>query len=632
MKRPPKLKKKCRKCIFFILVALIMSPIFLYPLSSMFTHQIHNSPRVENGEIDLSGFDFRSKKELPLDGDWEFYWQKWLVTDQLPSGQPDFMIRVPNQWNWYKLNGKRLPEHGYASYRITLKNAPQDYHLIAVAPNLAASYRVFIDGELVATSGILSKDPQERDVTLALAHEWLGNNNGNQRELIIEVSGRHNGGLYIPPMLMDDRSGYMSSRLRYVLATVALGILLVSIFGYAYILTLHDVTLHSVTLLILELLVLIRILLRDELFCILKEFLPFINYHIVNSILQIVTLFLPVAFLLCARDLVGIQIKKREITAITLFEVVCFLPMFYFFLNGMLMLQYLFCLIGMLSYLVILHRMYQKVVEGVPYSLVVSAGMMLTISCLVVANQYAAGLLYVNASLYPTFCFVLAVLLQDYIYIHKNNALHADALEAANLRLRIQENETSLMLSQIKPHFLYNALIAIQVLCTREPETAEKAIMHFAKYLRVNMRSINSRDPIPFIQELEHIRNYVAIEKLRFKERLNVNYEIDAENFNVPPLTIQPLIENAIKHGVCKNIMGGTVTLRTYKADEYYCIEIADDGPGFDAGILEKEDSASLGLKNISYRLRHLMNADITIESERDKGTKVLVKLPGEEK
>lgn len=631
MIRLPKLRKKCRKCIYFFLLAMIMLPILIFPLSSLFTHQLHNSPVIENGVIDLSGYDFRSRKELPLDGEWEFYWQKWLVTDRHPTGNPDFMIRVPRPWNWYRLNGERLPEYGYASYRLLLENAPTDYHLIAVIPNLAASYRVYIDGELVAASGILSKTPKESDVTLALTPEWLGVNKGSQRELIIEVSGRHNGGIYIPPMLMDNWSGHISSRLRYVLATIALGVLLVSILGYAYILSLRDVTLHSVALLVLELLVLVRILLRDELFCILKEFLPFINYHIVNSILQIVTLFLPVSFLLCARDLVGIQIKRKEILAITLFEVLCCIPMFFFFFNGMLLAQYLFCLVGFLPYLVVFTRMYRKVVEETPYSLVVSAGMMLTISCLVVANQYAAGLLYINASLYPTFCFVMAVLLQDYVYINKNKEFHDEALEAANLRLRLQENETSLMLSQIKPHFLYNALIAIQVLCTREPETAENAIMHFAKYLRVNMRSINSREPIPFAQELEHIRNYVAIEKLRFKERLTMNYEIIEEDFTVPPLTIQPLIENAIKHGVCKKVMGGTVTLRTYRTGDYYCIEILDDGLGFDTAILNLEDTGSLGLKNISFRLKYLKNADIVIESETDRGTRVLVRLPREE-
>lgn len=624
---PVKLQKKCRKCVFFLLLALTMLPIPLFPMTSRLTHEIHNSPRVVNGAIDLAGYDFKSNRELPLDGEWEFYWKKWLVTDGIKEREPDMMIKVPGTWNRYRLNGEPLPESGYASYRIRLAHSPSNSRLMVVVPNLAASYRVFIDGRLLSASGVLSKEPKAKDVSLALAHEWLGWKDSAEQELVIEVSGANNGGLYLVPMMMDDWQGYLDSRLRYVLAILALGVLLVTVVGYAYVLFLRNTTIHSVTLLVLDVFVMIRILLRDELFCILKEFFPFINYHLINSFLQIATLFIPVAFMLCAKDLVGIRIKQREILAITIFEFACCIPMFVFFMKGMLLAQYILCIIGMLPYILVLFRMYQRVKEDAPYSLIVSAGMLLTISSLVVANQYAAGLLYINASLYPSFCFVLAVCLQDYVYIRRNSELQAEAVEAANLRVKLQEAEVSMMLSQIKPHFLYNALIAIQVLCTKEPETAQDAVMHFAKYLRMNMRSINSSEPIPFSEELEHIRNYVAIEKLRFKDRLTMRYEIEVEDFRVPPLTIQPLVENSIKHGACKQVAGGTVTLHTYRTHEYDCVEIMDNGPGFDPSIIDKKDSQSYGLKNISFRLKQ-MHAEIQIHSGAGMGTNVIVKLP----
>lgn len=623
-----KLPVRCRKCVYFLILAFTILPIFFFPLASRQTHKIHNSPQVRDGVLDLSGYDFRSRRELPLDGEWEFYWQKWLITDGLPAGEPDMMINVPGHWNKYRLNGQKLPQAGYASYRITLKNSPVDTQLLTVVPNLAASYRVFIDGEMVAASGTMSKDPADRDVTLALAYEWLGQRDYAEQELVIEVSGAHNGGLCLTPMIMEDWNGYMASRIRFMIVTVALGILLVTVLGYAYILLKHSRDFHSMALLVLDLLVMMRILLRDELFCIVKEFLPFISYHMANALLQMLTLFLPVAFLLCAKDLVGIRIKKWEIKGIIIYEVIACIPMFVFLLTGMLKQQYICCIISMLPYTVVLYRMYHRVREGVAYSLAVSAGMMLTITSLVLASQYSAGLLYINASLFPTFCFILAVCLQDYIYISKSSDIQAEAVEAANLRVKLQEAEMSLMLSQIKPHFLYNALIAIQVLCVREPETAEEAIIRFAKYLRMNMRSINSGGPIPFSEELEHIRNYVAIEKLRFKERLNLCYEIEAEDFFVPPLTIQPLVENAIKHGVCKKVAGGTVTLHTYQVPEYSCVEIRDDGAGFDTRILEQPDSQSYGLRNILFRLKNMMHAEVLIESETDKGTRVLVRLP----
>lgn len=623
-----KLSVRCRKCVYFILLCLTMFPIFFAPLASRHTHKLHNSPQVKNGSLDLEGYSFKNKKDLLLDGEWEFYWQKWLITDGLPAGEPDMMIHVPDPWDWYSLDGRKLPQSGYASYRITLENAPLDSRLLAEVPNLAGSYRVFIDGKPAAASGEMSKTPREQDVNLALAHEWLGHNDYAEQEVVIEVSCTHNGGLYLAPMMMEDWNGYMASRMRMVTVTVALGILLVTVLGYAYILFLGNRELHSVALLVLDLLVMMRLLLRDELFCIVKECIPFISYHMANAVLQLATLFVPVTFLLCAKDFAGIHIKRREIIAIMIFEAACSIPLFVFSLSGNLILQHICCLAGMLPYAVALCRMYRRVREGAPYSLEVSAGMMLIISSLILASQYGSGLLYINASIYPAFCFILAVCLQDYVYIRKNNEMHAQALEAANLKVKLQEAEMSLTLSQIKPHFLYNALIAIQVLCTREPETAEEAIMRFAKYLRMNMRSINSDGPIPFSEELEHIRNYVSIEKLRFKERLDMRYEIEEEDFSVPPLSIQPLVENAIKHGICKKVMGGTVILHTYRLPEFDCVEIKDNGVGFDPHILERTDTASYGLKNILFRLKKMIHAEVLIESVADQGTRVLVKIP----
>ena len=114
---------------------------------------------------------------------------------------------------------------------------------------------------------------------------------------------------------------------------------------------------------------------------------------------------------------------------------------------------------------------------------------------------------------------------------------------------------------------------------------------------------------------------------MRFKDRINVVYDIGVKDFSVPPLTIQPLVENAIKHGILKKLEGGTVTLKTVDSSEAYIIEITDDGVGFKMENVDFDSNVHFGMNNIRYRLKTMCNADVVIESEEGKGTKIRVVL-----
>ena len=108
------------------------------------------------------------------------------------------------------------------------------------------------------------------------------------------------------------------------------------------------------------------------------------------------------------------------------------------------------------------------------------------------------------------------------------------------------------MVSQIRPHFMYNALSSIAALCKLDPDTAYDATITFSDYLRGNMDSLKQTAPIPFEKELEHLKKYLHIEKMRFGNKLNIVYDICATDFEIPQLTVQPLAENAVKHGISK--------------------------------------------------------------------------------
>ncbi len=212
-----------------------------------------------------------------------------------------------------------------------------------------------------------------------------------------------------------------------------------------------------------------------------------------------------------------------------------------------------------------------------------------------------------------------------YILFHREiaNRLIENEKQLAKAEKQLYESRISVMLSQIQPHFLYNSLNAIRGLCRKDPEQAREAIGSFAEYLRGNMDSLNKREPIPFIRELSHIENYLKLEKFRFGDELKVNYDIKEKNFFIPALSVQPLVENAVKHGICEKENGGTLTLKAYRDGEYIVIEVSDDGIGFDAEKLISEDKerSHIGIQNTRERLKQMIGASLTIESLPGKGT-----------
>lgn len=151
-------------------------------------------------------------------------------------------------------------------------------------------------------------------------------------------------------------------------------------------------------------------------------------------------------------------------------------------------------------------------------------------------------------------------LLQMYLVIHVRKSRQLNEKETELSRLTV-----SVMLSQIQPHFVYNILTAIRTFVTEEPHKAERAIAEFSDFLRGNLDSLNSVDMIPFEQELNHTKHYLELEKMRFEERLTVVYDICAVDFTIPSLTLQPIVENAVRHGITAREQGEPSELRPLK-------------------------------------------------------------------
>ena len=208
--------------------------------------------------------------------------------------------------------------------------------------------------------------------------------------------------------------------------------------------------------------------------------------------------------------------------------------------------------------------------------------------------------------------------------------LEAQRIEAERqaMELKLQESQISIMLSQIQPHFLYNTLNSIYQLCETNPMRAKFMVNSFAEYLRNNLSSLEDPGLISFETELSHVNTYLDIEKIRFEDTLTVEYDIRCVDFFLPVLTVQPIVENAVKHGTSKKRGGGRVKISTREDEEYYIIKVFDSGCGFDPSKPKNDGKRHIGIENVRRRLANMCGGTLTIESEVGFGTLAMIRIP----
>lgn len=250
------------------------------------------------------------------------------------------------------------------------------------------------------------------------------------------------------------------------------------------------------------------------------------------------------------------------------------------------------------------------------------------------AQQFVDGISTVNLSIGISLMvmYITAILEQNKIEKRKSE--------------QIYEAQIDLMLSQVGPHFIYNTLTTIKHLCKKDPKIAMETIDEFAAYLRGNLDSLTVRQRIPFSAELKHVKNYISLEKKRFGDRICVEYDLAETDFLVPALLLQPIVENAIKHGITKKEEGGHILIKTYKNPQGYVILVEDDGVGFDVKAFEQSGRLKtesvvfgkqeitkrhLGIENVRNRLESMCGGTLVVDSIIGKKTQIMMSIPFDE-
>ena len=237
-----------------------------------------------------------------------------------------------------------------------------------------------------------------------------------------------------------------------------------------------------------------------------------------------------------------------------------------------------------------------------------------------VSSQYVFAVFFIGAMIV-----VLKVIPNGINALSKAKELETEKIV---LNAQLSESRISTMMSQIRPHFIYNTLGSIERLCSIDPPKAGELVHNFAKYLRGNFGELDNPKPILMSQEMEHVRHYISIENVRFPD-MTFSFEMNSDDFHIPALTVQPIVENAIKHGLMKLSTGGTIRVVSYETESHYCVSVEDDGVGFNTDVL-LDDRTHVGIRNIRERLKAMVNGTLEIKSTEGVGTTVLIKIPKE--
>lgn len=622
-----------RNLIVFIAVLLTMVAGLSLPFFSALLPELINKANLTSAVADVEEYELDNRERVYLSGEWEFFWNKHIISNGIKNPQSDAYVHIPSSWTTYKINGENLPNGGRASYRIKLKNVNASESFVVSVPNVSGACKVFINGECVF-SNRGNPDISYQSVVESYAIPFnFKRVEARDCEIVVEMTCNYSGGLTAVPILSTYESfhsremGTLAQRYFYIgiVIFIAIAVLLLGILN-------KDVG-GQFWLFVLCFVFAFRMLITNEGYLVSHGLFGDIDYEIMTSLIYVSTYIIKLSMLMHLINVLGIKIRQTSLVGIAgLFLVCAFVPYvlydYIYIATSYMWLQSVTYLLDVL----LIYKMSEKIVARKKFAILYLVVYCATSAGIVIENFDINGYISQNVSfIMPIACMVF---ISSVVFVHFGDTVEAfkQAKKTAELQKELGDINMTLMISQIQPHFLYNALNTIKYLTKKDPKAAETAIVKFSSYLRANMDSLTEKEPIPFKKEMEHVQNYIHIEGLRFGDRLKVEYDIEYDDFLIPPLTIQPIAENAIKHGINQRVDGGTLKISTKENEKEILVLIEDNGVGFDVNEQKNDGRSHIGMKNIETRLKEMLNAQVEFDSTINVGTKVTITIPKEEK
>ncbi len=616
------------------MISALTGGVFLLAVILMYTLSV--SPVIE-GKADLAEHNFQKESSVTLDGEWEFYWNKLLYpSDFLSDEAPEMSAyaMLPGSW----AEDGRYPDEGYATYRALIDVDKNQEELAMRFRYIVNAYRVYVNGELMASVGTISADKDEHQSDLQYSIVELPNHVPSF-EIVIQVANFDyaRGGIR-ESIVLGKYEHIESGMIRLtVIQIFCIGIAFAIGLFYLMVFVIRKKEWASLFFSLFCIIIALRTAIWGEIP--LRLIFPntplsvgvMINYITGYNIMPCIMLFL--------MHLYPHEVRKKTVLFLLipnlLFEFLLFTPPAFFskFNN----IYYILMAVYMLYTLLMLSRAVAN--KRSNSGLILIAVTVFYLTAISDVFHYK-GIGNIDSSFLVMFGTIVVILAMSYVQsreqAHMRKMLedtNRQLVEADKLRDTIMETEMAFLRAQIKPHFLFNAINAIANIAQKNGQKGSQLMIDLAMYLRHSFTFENIDKMSTLEKELEYIENYIHIEAARFGEKIHFEQRVSVpEDTPMPVLVLQPLVENAIRHGISKKSSGGNVVLTIEEVERGIRVEVSDDGLGMKEDILHRvmagTNCRQVGLKNIQSRLLRLYGAGLKITSQQGQGTCVAFIIP----
>lgn len=571
------------------------------------------TPHAEGGVLNIS--EWNPKSVFAITGEWEFYWDRLLIDSRVESGTEAFaIVEAPGEWNYYETGFGKLPGFGLATYRVRVTGARPGEKYGMRVQNMASAYRLYADGELVGENGAFG---DKADAPVSNYRPQLGyfTAETDSFDIVLQVSNDAYavGGMWEPVIFGTYQQVSRFDSALSAVGTVALGgIALISLFFCIF----YAAQRQERDVLILAgigALMMMRLTVFGDMpvTYILPD-MPIAGFGWIDYLTLIWVQFLLLYFVYCAY---GSIVRKWQVVALLSYCALvslCVIALpFEVMMSAYMLLN--FVLLFVIAFVTAqLARASWRGQSGAPVLLGAMAFMLALLFYGVFFEDRSIGF-YLLAGAAPE-CMVLFI---------------AQCVIVAQRYHRAQQLEVAFLKSQIRPHFIHNSLNAIISISRGDADRARDLLSEFSSYLR-GFYDYDSDELITIGQELELVRAYVALEQARFGEHVKMEYDIESERLLLPPLILQPLIENAFIHGLREKEGGGTVVIYAKRTNKGKALlGVRDDGVGLHAK--DASERQGVGIANINRRLTRMYRTQLVFSMPEGGGCEVSMEIPWKE-
>ena len=612
--------KNLRISLLLIAFALILS--FAHIIWNYMTGPVAHQ-NAKSGVLTLDEALIKEDKMIDLNGEWAFYPNELLSPEEVAERKPKTMIDVPGSWQVNRTINESA--RGFGTYHLHIPAKELQGEILSLRINkINLAYNLYVNDELMYQLGKVSRlendavaERRPVEVNFASTEPTI--------DLVIQVSNYTydtTGGIVNSLLFGTDDAiqhyffynKMFQIMLALILLMYAIYSLLAGMIGIA-----HKQSYFFSVILIL---VLISILVDDD-YLILNiidlsyEGLTRLSNFIYNSITWLVMILIVNNLTMKTKSRLVIRICLSILGLIIYLQL--FLPVN--FTRDYLVLDYTPWVItsGLILYQLMKQAKHTKRINAI----LIAISLISIITSSVwgwITNVYALNILY-----YPFDILIAASVYGAYL-----------TYRVWDVYQQNKQMENALLQAQIQPHFIFNTLNSIISLSYIDQERMVKLIRNFSRYLRFSFKEIKLNKLVTLGEELETVKAYINIQQERFSNQIRLEWDVDqsVNHVMIPPLTIQPLVENVIKHGILHDYEPGLLQVIVRKEADAVYIEVSDDGPGVTKAqandLLNQHDDAKggIGLKNTHERLKQNFQTGLTIESKPGEGFTVWFKLP----